>query len=100
MGKVVIRLMDVYRLGGDRRIVVRDATDPNKFCIISSGTGESKGPKTGKEIFDYLVLGINPIGQKFTKEFNLKDRFKEQLDGYSDFASFWVWSEEIPEENS
>ena len=89
--------MDVWRLDSSRRLVVRSSEDFNKFCLISTGTGQSTKAMEGQEIFDYLVKGKNPIGAYFVKEFNLEEKLKA-LPNYGSFPSFWVWDEDITDE--
>ncbi len=99
MAHVIVKLMEVWRLDSSRRIVVRDATDPNKFCLVSWKTGESTGPMTGKEMFDYLVRKKNPIRAAFKKELNLNEWGLQNLDNYGAIGpNSWVWDEEVPDE--
>lgn len=97
--EIAVKLMDVWRESSSVRIIVRDANDSNKFCMISWKTGESRGPFTGKELFDYLVYGKNRLGIHFRKYFNLNNWGHDNLPGYGAIGpNSLVWSENVSNE--
>lgn len=94
--KISVKLMDVWYEQSSRKIIVRDSKEINKFCMISWKTGESTGPFTGKELFDYIVYGKNHYNIFFQKELNLNNWGVENLGGYgAPGPNSCVWEEEV-----
>jgi hypothetical protein len=97
--KIIVRLEDIWRNRSSRRQVVRSGVGTNKFCLISSGTGQSTNAMTAKEIFDYLVWRKNPIECVFLFEMNLSSKFEEILPNFHHFGGLYVWGEEVEDKD-
>ena len=101
--KIQINALDVFHLASSYRIVVCCNETGTRFCIVSAGTGESTRQMTGKEVFDYLILGKNPLeryensGKRpiFVKAFTLNDVFEKTIEGFGKYGRRFVWEEEV-----
>lgn len=91
-----LRLMDVWKLGSSRVLVVRSPTDFNKFCRVSMGTGEQAPEQTAEEIYNHLVLGKNRFMAKYTYETNLAREFESRFSDFGPFAPLVVFVGDDP----
>jgi hypothetical protein len=90
-----VALMDVYRIGSEYRIVVRDGANFNLFCLISMGTGQSNGPMHPKKLKAYLE-GDNPHKFAFERVCNLRDVWHEQHPDFDPCVGIYV-PDDVPE---
>jgi len=84
-----ICLMDVFKLDDEYRIVVRDGSNFNRFCLISMGTGESNGPMDSNKLYAYLS-GKNPLNAVFEYCGNLVDEWKNLYPSMGNYARISV----------
>lgn len=103
--KIRIETLDVWRLDSSRKLVVCANSASTMFSLVSLGTGQSTDPMTGKELFDYLVYGKNPLSNGdrsgtgrlpiFVKELSLRRKLEQEIPNFGPYASRFVWEEDV-----
>ena len=103
--KIEIDALDVFRLDSSYKLVVCCNESGTEFCIVSAGTGQSTKPMNGKDVFDYLIYGKNPLeghdrtgaGRRpiFIKVFNLGKMLEETIESFGPYGRRFVWAEDV-----
>lgn len=83
---ITIRVLDIWRQGNDRRLILKNGYTDNRFRIHSPGTGELvREGFTGAQVAAYL-MGENPDEWPYLFELNVGVLLQNKLPAYGPFA--------------